>query len=349
MYYLCNNACNKTLLGFSLVFITSCVVIAICIWQCLQRQGAGNMERLEGQGTNNTPGTNIKEELGTDTSPDLQIIERQDKVNTPDTEIIEGQGKVNSPASQFMEGQAAGDTCGTRHKRPACSPAEDAPSVKRHAGNVLKQLTDNNCVTEEITPPIGDVTVKRSTRTRRPTFSSSEWATPHGSPRRGSKEGEKINKSKCRTALSSQSIRGSRSRKQSEDPLLRDPAQQNGCVSDVETAGDGHLDLKQEPDVPSERYTMKEETDPHEGVIKHDTETSKDAAHTGILPNSISSEMIETVASREGSLAGGNTETVGVNVSPEATPAGDRTNKSEADTPISHSDDSGKGNSVTLT
>ena len=240
-----------------------CLFIAICIWQLIQQQKVRDVERSEGKGTCNsttteheqTPGadtspervlkeqgtanclvTGIKDEPGTCNSHNASIVAEQGACNSSATGIMEDQGTGISPGAHLKE-QGPGSKRGSKRKISVST----APSMKPCSVSVSRLLADNDVVTEEMTPSC-EVAVKRSRRTRKPTFSSSEWETPLDSPCRQGRISDKEKESTKVQTKSSPSVRVSRpKKKQCDGP--KDPVQKDEC--DTVTAGNAIISLKQ--------------------------------------------------------------------------------------------------------
>ena len=177
----------------------------------------------KGQDTPNSPVTEIKDEPGTWNSPNASIVAEQGACNSSATGLVEGQGVGISSDTHLKE-------LGTVSKRGAKRKisVNSAPSMKRCSVSVARLLADNDVATEEKTPS-GDVAVKHSRRTRKPTFSSSEWETPVDSPcRHGLSSKTKKENTKIQTK-SSPSVRLSRPKKRQTDDGSKNPVQQDEC------------------------------------------------------------------------------------------------------------------------
>ena len=273
----------------------------------IEEQGKDNTIGLkQGQGANYTP--DPKKESCTDNAPDFKGEQGPDKTRA----LKENQGKHHSSGSDTNKTQSAGSNCGRKHKRSTNTVVDDKPPMKRSRGSVT---TDSANVGEETTPG-GDTTVKRSRRTRKPTFSSSEWATPHRSPPRHRGVKEEVHTG-----------HGCPLRQRSERHLGRDP----GDTGDRGPAGEPCPppgQFKHESEDPSKTSILNDALEPAEAVIKQDTDADQDA------PDSAVPEAEPTGATDRSKM----------------TPPGNRTstkpnifNPFEDDTIIPYNDTAGKG------
>jgi len=270
----------------------------------IEEPGKDNTMCLKkGQGACYTP--DPKEEQCTDNAPDFKGERSPDNTHA----LKEKQEKHNSSGSDTNKTQSAGNNCGRKHKRRTNTLVHDKPPTKRSRGSVT---TDNGNIREETTP----TTVTRSRRTRKPTFSSSEWATPHTSPhrhRRVKEEGHMTGRG-CPLRQWSESLEG--------DP---------GYTGDKGPAGEPCLppgQFKHESEDPSKTSILSEALQPAEAVIKQDIDADQDA------PDSAVPEA-EPTGATDGS---------------KMTPRGDRIwtkpkkfNPFEDDTIIPYNDTAGKG------
>ena len=228
-----------------------------------------------GQDTANSPVTEIKEEPSTCDSPPAAFLDEQKASDCPATKILEGQSDGISPRAHTKE-QTPGSKRGL--KRKICVNPE--PSMKRCSVNVTRLLADNDAASLE-TRPCGGVAVKRSRRTRKPTFSSSEWETPLDSPCRHRRNSE-TESTKVRTSVSSPSVRVSRPRKiQTDDgDGPKDSVLQDECGA----ATTGNVILPSElhrEEVCSDSTSVAAMADCHEGDIKQDASISEDTTCGG--------------------------------------------------------------------
>ena len=273
----------------------------------IEEQGKDNTIGLkQGQGAHYTP--DPKEEQYTDKAPNIKGGQGPDNTCA----LKAKQGKHYSSGSDTNKTQSAGSSCGRKHKRSTNTLVHDKPPLKRSRGSVT---TDSANVGEETTPG-GDTTVKRSRRTRKPTFSSSEWATPHTSPPRHRGVKEEVHTG-----------HGCPLSQQSERP----PGRDTGDTGDTGPAGEPCPppgQFKHESDVPSKTSILNDALEPAEAVIKQDIDVDQDT------PDSVAPEA----------------ELTGATERPKMTPPGNRIwtkpnkfNPFEDDTIIPYNDTAGKG------
>ena len=276
---------------------------------------------MEGKGACNPTATENEKRYSAGTSPDKALSKGQDTANSRITEIKDEPGTNNSPSTAFMKEQVACNSSATGIRKGQCAgisqgahlkergpgskrgrkrkiSVNTSPPTNRCSDSVTRLLSDNDAVTEETTPS-GEVAVKRSRRTRKPTFSSSEWETPLDSPCRHSRSNEIEKKNTKIRTKSSPSVRLSRpKKKQREDDGSKDSVQQDECGD--ATAGNVILPSElHEDEARSDSTSVVATADRREADIEQNAAISEDMTCGG----DIGGEMIT------GTQTGGSTET----------------------------------------
>ena len=304
--------------------------------QLLQLQKVRDVERSEGKDACNSTATEHEQTHGACTSPERALNNGQGTANSlvteikeePSTATVEGQGACNSLAKGIIEDRSSGISPGAhlREQGPGSKrgakrkiPVNSAPSVKRCSVSVTRLLADNDAATEETTPSGDVMAVKRSRRTRKPTFSSSEWETPLDSPCRHGRISKTEKETKKIRAKSSPSVRVSRPKKRrSECEGLKDPVQKDECGA--VTAGNAIIPSKlHEDEVRSDSTSVVAAAVCREADIKRDAAISEDTA----CGDGIDGEMNPVTQT------GGSTDAMRADDGEEVTPSDDSAAKSQ--------------------